>query len=163
MRAGQHADFDRDRTDVLGAAAVGPLAPGQDLGADEVLLERLEQLGDLLRIRALLGKFGNDCLAQVTRGVFAATLVRVVDSCLELAAKSFLDLFLQLFVDRRRRGFLLRLARQLAQLLLCVDERLHGAVAGHDRFEDHVLWQLMCACLDHQHRIARTGHRQLEL
>ena len=35
-------------------------------------------------------------------------------------------------------------------------------MAGHDRFEDEVLGQLVRSCLDHEHRVARARDRQVE-
>ena len=146
------------------AAAVGPLAVLQDLGPDQVLLEALEQLADRLGIGALLGELGRrpPCAGRGSRLRGRLVLVGAVDGRLELLAEALDELLLERFVDGRRRRLLLGLAGQLAQLFLGVDDRLHRAMAGHDRFEDQVFGQLVRAGLDHQHRVCGAGDGQVE-
>src|SRR5439155_3939105 len=117
MRAGEHADLDRYRADVLEAAAVRALAVLEDLGADEVLLQVVQNLGYGFGIGALFRELGENRVAQLTGRVFSAGLVCVgtEDRGLQLLAESLLNLLLEILVDRRRRGFLLRLAGELAQ------------------------------------------------
>ena len=74
-----------------------------------------------------------------------------------------MKLLLQRLVDGRRRSFLLGLASQPAKLFLRLDQRLHGAVTGHDGFEHEIFWQLVSGRFDHQDSVARTGDGHVEL
>ena len=59
---------------------------------------------------------------------------------------------------------LARLLRRLfRQLDDGVDHRLEMAVAEHHRAEHHVFAQFLCFGFDHQHRVLRAGHHEVEL
>ena len=88
---------------------------------------------------------------ESSRPALSLSLLKI--AVLELFAEPLDELLLERLVDEGRRGILLGFAGQRAQLLLGLDDRLHGAVAGHDRFEDQVLGQLVGAGLDHEHRV----------
>ena len=92
--ARRHTDLDRDRADLVGAAAVGPLLVDGDPAPNDVLLELVEgQLGGgpLLAVGLRLGVAGeglDGLLLDRLRGVLALELVLHLGGLLELGSEA---------------------------------------------------------------------------
>ena len=119
--ARQHADFDRDRADLVELAAVEPLAALEDLVAQDLLLQLLEdRLGFDLPLDLAFGQAGDQvCEHLVDRAVVLELVLdphrvgeRHEDLLFDLAVELLADLLL------RDRG-LLRLAGLLRPARRC--------------------------------------------
>ena len=163
VRPGQDADLDRYGADGLGVAAVDALLGVQDVLANDVLLQRLEDVA---------GDGGDELLVQCRVGV-------------ELGGDAFLDRR-ELLVPRRFHGLLVgsaqarfgrrldaisqrrlafRLRRHVDRLLGAgfgelddgIDDRLKCPMAEHHGAEHDVFGQLFDLGFDHQDALAGAG------
>ncbi len=165
MSAGQHPDLGQDRPHGGQIAAVdSPLVvenvPAHDLGLR--LVERFRDLfGREFRLPALgRERRRNLGLDGVDRGIALLLLGHRIGG-----AQIGLAHFEHRLFDRRNI-VCVEFARLLGRLFSepddCLDDRLERGVAGHHRFQHHVLGQLLGLRLDHQHRVRGAGHDQIE-
>ena len=163
------ADVDRDRPDLLGAAAVRALLLERDPLADQGLLELVESP---LRRRPILGvgrRLGvtpvldDDLLLHRLGCLLALELVLHLGGGFERGAVRGLDLLVELRIDLGHLDGRLLLARLLGQLTLGCTQLLDCVVGDVEGIEDLRLGDLVRARLDHQDRFLGAGHDQVEV
>src|SRR6185437_3651053 len=164
MGARKEAHRDFDRPDGLRIAAVDAAAFLEDCAANDVGLDRLDDLGrDKLLLRVSFGERGRRFLARGGERGLALLLVGELVGGLDVLA----DEVLELLLDRRLVGRLRQLPRLLGGLLGELDDRLDHllalAVGEHDGAEHLLLGQLLGFGFDHHHRIAGAGDDQVEV
>ncbi len=169
VRAWSDSDFDRDRPDLVRAAAVRALLLDRDPLADQRLLELVEgalrvalELGVGLGLR-VAGVLHEHLLLDRLARVLALELVLDLRGGVERRAVRGLDLLVELRVHLRDLDLELRLAGLLGQLALDAQSFLISLVGDVERVEDLGLWDLAGAGLDHQDRLVGAGHDQVEL
>ncbi len=169
VRARRDADLDRDRPDLLRAAAVGALLVDGDPLADQRLLELVERplgggaaLGVVLGL-GIAGVLREHLLLDRLGGVLALELVLDLGRGVERVAVRGLDLLVELRIDLRDLDLDLRLAGLLGQLALGGAELLDRVVGDVERVEDLRLGDLVGARLDHQDRLFGAGDDQVEV
>ncbi len=166
MRARKHADLGEDRADRLQITTVDA-APGvENVPADDLGLQILEDRRHLLLLEARLGAFRKHRrhhlrLHRVDRGIallLDGVLVGGAEIGLGDRQHGLLDL---------RNVALLEVARLLGRAFRQLDDRfdhrLEGAVAEHHGAEHDVLGKLMRLRLHHEHGIGRAGDDEVEL
>ena len=166
VRARQHADFDRDRADGLGVAAVDARLAFEDGAAHDVLLELLEQLAGERLARRPSAK-SVPIFALAASSLFVARLLLRLG--IGGARDRPDDRGAQLVFDRLGFAALLRqrsqgsLARGFGQLDDRLDHRLECSVAEHHGAEHDLLRQLLRLRFDHQHAFGGAGDDEVEL
>src|SRR4051794_24957732 len=169
VHAGGDADLDRDRADLLLAAAVGALLLDGDALADERLLETVErELRGLLALGVAVGVrvpgvVLEDGRLDRLRRVLALELVDDLRGVVELLAVGVLDLLQQALVDLGSGDLELRLADLLGELALDGAQLLDRVVGDVERVEDLRLGDLVGARLDHQDGLLGAGHDEVEV
>src|SRR4051812_19203594 len=169
VRARRDPDLDRDRPDLaLGAAVGAALVPGDAL-ADHRLLDPVERE---LRALAVLGVRLGLGIARVLhehglldrlRRVLPRELVLDLGRLVELRAVALADLTHQVLVDLRRGGGGPLPAGPFGPLALERAELLDLAVGDVEGVEHLRLGDLVGARLDHQDRLVRAGHDEVEV
>ena len=135
----------------------------QDLAADDVRLERLEQLveqsgpGRVLAAEQLLGP-RPDRVDLLVAQLLERLGVGLAQTSLEVPLHRRLELGVIGLLQVPRL-----LGADLGQIDDQVDHRLELAVAEHHRRQHGLLGQLLGLGLDHHHRVARAGDDQIEI
>ena len=165
VRARQDADLGDDGTHRLGVAAVDATAGVEDVPANDLGFDLLEDAADLLlgrALRALRTEMGHGLgLGGIDRLV-ALHFVRDRIGRAHVLLDQSEHVLLELGVVRH-----LVVARLLRRLLRELDDgldhRLEMAVAEHHGAEHDVLGELLGLRFDHQHRVLRAGDDEVEL
>ena len=166
VRARQHARLDGDLADRVHVAAVDARLAGDDAATDDVVFEAAEFVGDLARL--VLGAFaGGERLdqgllefadARVTR-LLLGDLVRLDQFDFSLRR----DGLGEVGIEFRRLPAPRRLGCLGGEFADRVDRDLHLLVAEHHGAEHDGFGQQFGFGLDHQHRVGRAGHDQVEV
>src|ERR1039458_3786123 len=167
--AGSDADLDRDRPDLLRAAAVGTLLVDRDALADQRLLQLVERalrIASVFREGLRLGiarVMGEHLLLHRLAGILALELVLDLGGGLQCGAVRGLDLLVELRADLRHVDLDLGLAPLRGELALDAAELLDRLVGDVERIEDLGFRDLVGARLDHQDRLFGTRDDQVQV
>ena len=162
VHARQHAGHATDGPDLGGLAAIGAHALVEDLLAHARFEHRIEGAAQLGLVEALV-QLLTHLDAQLVQGRAAfffqvAGLQDAVHTLADQRLHSGLDLIFGLGSGELELG----LADLLAHALLHGDKVLDAGVGELERLQHHVLRHLVGAGLDHQDRVGRAGHAQVQ-
>src|SRR5947207_3968096 len=154
VRAWQDLDLAGDGAHVGEPAAVEAALLLHDRLADDVLLQVIEEGGDLLQpLGGSLAEARHHLVARLIERVVALLLAGLGECGAEAGQRRLAHLPLERGVDGGRRHAALGLADQPLQTLLQRDERLQRLVRGEERLEQQRLGDHTGAALDHDDRV----------
>ena len=163
VHAGQHLGLDADRTDLVELAAVETHAAVEDLGAQHLLLQLVQQrLGLALLVGERLGQGGDGGLLDLGDGAVVLDLALDAHGRGERRQRVALDERLDVGVHRHLGLRQLLAACLGGQRVDAGADLLDGRVRGLERLDDFVFRHFLRAGLDHHDAVLASGDREIQ-
>jgi hypothetical protein len=166
VRAGQHSGLHRDLAHRLHVAPVDARLAGENAAADDVVFETTDLVGYLARVElrgVARSQRGHGSLLDLADAGVARLLLGDAVGLAEVGLGLRRHCCDERRVLCRRRPVPRRLAGFGREFLDRLDRDLHLLVPEDDRAEHDFLGEHLRLGLDHQHRVGRAGHDEVEL
>ena len=164
VRPGQHADFRPNRPDLVELAAVEPHAAVQDLVAQHLLFEFLEDgFGFDLALHLALRNGGHETGEHLVDAAVVLELVLDAHGVAERHEHLLFDFAVEGVVDLLLGGHGLLLAAFLRKVVNRVDDALDGGVAGFERLHHVGFADFLGAGFDHHEAVLAARDDQIQL
>ena len=164
VRAGQDADLDPDRADLVELAPVEAGAPLQDRVAQHLLLQLLEdRLGLAPALDLFLGQGRDEIIEDLVHRLVVLQLVLDLHRLGERQEDLLLDLAIEVAADALCRRVQLLLAGFLRHPVDHLDELLDGLVRDREGLDHLLLGDDLRAGLHHDQAVPAACHHDVEL